>query len=85
MITGTKIRCRVVDENGVSITSENLCLPSVPEARPHKGEFIWTKDGTIRYLVVSGDWCRLCEEEEIYGFKLTLREVDVNSEKEEPK
>ena len=83
MITGTKIRCRVVDEKGVSITSENLCLPSVPEARTHKGEFIWAKDGTIRYLVVSGDWCRLYEEEEIYGFKLTLREVDVNSEKEE--
>lgn len=72
-----------MDENGVSITSENLCLPSVPEARPHKGEFIWTKDGKIRYLVVSGDWCRLWEEKDIYGFKLTLRELDVNSEKEE--
>ena len=85
MIRGNSIRCRVVDENGSSIASGNLCLSSLPDSRPHKGEFVWSKDGKRKYLVVSGDWCRIFDDEEIFGFKLTLREVDVNSVKEEPK
>ena len=82
MISGNRIRCRVVDENGSFIASGNLCLSSNPDSRPYKGEFVWSKDGKRKYLVVSGDWCRIFDDEEIFGFKLTLREVNVNSEKE---
>lgn len=79
MIQGAEVKMKVVDEQGITISARDLCISRVPEARPHEGEFVWTKDGTRKYLVVSGEWCLLDDVKEQYGFKLTLREVEVNT------
>lgn len=67
---------RIVTENGETISYRDLCMSKDVTLRPHRGEYIHTKDGQKRYEILSVEWCKLTEDD-MCGVLMILRETPI--------